>query len=131
MARKPFNINQLHPKARDVFGLLAHRLEEGWKDGHTVSWFRPFEGYRSPEDQIALVAKNTSKAGPWQSGHNYGLCVDFVAFDPETNRWSWDPNEDWEYLQRAAMGAGLISRLKWDRPHVEHPIWLQIERHLI
>lgn len=131
MARKPYDLNKLHPKARDHFALLTHRLEQGWKDGHTVSWFRPFEGYRSPEDQIALVAAKTSKAGPWQSAHNYGLAVDFVPFDPETNRWSWSDKEDWNYLRRAAVGAGLLNQIEWDRPHVEHPIWVAVKRHLI
>lgn len=129
--RKPYDANKMHPKAREVFGLLTHRLEQGFTGGFTTSWFRPFEGYRAPEDQTALVRRGVSKAGPWQSAHNYGLAVDFVAWDADKQAWSWAEEEDWKFLKEAAIGCGLVHPISWDRPHVEHPIWRAISRQLV
>ena len=128
--RLAYKIDMLHPLARQSFQLLELRLEEGFRDGHTRSWFRPFEGYRTPQRQLHLlnVAK-TTQAGPWQSAHNYGLAVDFVPFNPDTGKWSWADDEDWNYLDAQVRNRPQLARaIRWDRPHVHHHIWTLIER---
>ena len=127
---RAFNANELHPAARDIFATMTHRLEEGWKNGHTLTWFKPFEGYRSPERQDALFKEGTTRAKRFQSGHQYGLCVDFVPWLPDDQQWSWDLTHDWKYLREVANGLGLLTPLKWDLPHVEHPIWFQVRKAL-
>lgn len=131
--REKFNLAKLHPKARQPFELLALRLEDGFKAGHTKTWFRPFEGYRSPERQLQLLnIDKTTKAGPWQSAHNYGLAVDFVPWDPADQKWHWRENADWAFLDRSVQNRPQLSRpISWDRPHVEHHIWTMIRSHVI
>lgn len=128
--RQAFDYDKLHPKARDAFRLLTERLAEGHETGHTHTLFRPFEGYRSPEDQIGLVKRGVSKAGPWQSAHNYGLAVDYVPWT--LSGWDWDdPTHDWKYLDDVVLTRGLLRPIRWDRPHVEHPVWRSVSRQLV
>lgn len=129
-SRLVFNLAHLHPAARQPFQLLELRLEDGFRAGHTKTWFRPFEGYRTPLRQEHLLnVEKTTKAGAWQSAHNYGLAVDFVPWDPETQKWSWDQAHDWDYLDSQVRNRPVLSRpIQWDRPHVEHQIWTMIKR---
>lgn len=126
--RLPFSYELLHPKARDSFKLLTHRLEQGYRGGSTPTLFKPFEGYRDPQQQLVHLKNGTSKAGPWQSAHNYGLAVDYVPLsDPMSiSSWSWGAGHDWDFLREAATNCGLFNTITWDRPHVQHPIWLAI-----
>lgn len=129
-SREPFENKSLHPKAREVFALLTHRLEQGYRAGATKTLFKPFEGYRSPERQDYLfTVEKTTRARGWQSAHNYGLAVDFVAYNDGS--WSWEGSEDWDFLREAATNCGLMCTISWDRPHVEHPIWSSIKRQVV
>lgn len=134
MRQEPFSYDKLHPKARQDFQLLELKLGDGFRAGHIPLWLRPFEGYRSPERQLYLLnTTKTTKAGPWQSSHNYGLAVDFVPWDPEKKEFWW-PNADhraWAMLRNEANNRGLWNEISWDRPHVEHPIWRAVRGHLI
>ena len=134
----------IHPKAKVAFQRLEEELLRGVLAGETTVWFRPFEGYREPAKQLAVYNAGTSKALPFQSPHQYGLAIDFVPFivkgglnrDMNFDRappgkWSWDDQHPWNYLDRAADRCGLLRPIKWDRPHVEHPIWERVKFHLI
>lgn len=128
--RRPFNINELHPKCRDVFGLLTARLAEGYEVGGIRTLFRPFEGYRTPQRQAHLLrVEKTTKADAWQSAHNYGLAVDYVGW--VDGKWSWHDDLDWDGLDTMVAQCGLLRPIRWDRPHVEHPIWRSISRQLV
>lgn len=114
--------------------MLTHRLEQGYKSGTTPTLFKPFEGFRTPERQDFLyTVEKSTKAKGWQSAHNYGLAVDFVALSDAKNMssWSWDGHHDWDFLREAATNCGLLCTISWDRPHVEHPIWLAIKRQVV
>lgn len=138
MERLPFSYDALHPKARQHFQMMEIRLAEAFEAGATKTLFKPFEGYRPPERQLVLLTRKTTKAGPWQSAHNYGLAVDFVAKSSRletgavhNHGWSWADHHDWDCVREVATNLGLQNTLKWDRPHVEHPIWIAVRSHLI
>lgn len=88
---------------------------------------QPFETYRTPERQRQMIADRTSKAGMWESAHQYGLAVDFV---PRINGvWTWDVTLDvWDELNRLAKKHGLQNDIAWDRAHVEHPMFYKLRR---
>lgn len=126
--RIPFAVEHLHPEmVGPIRRLIATMLT---KDigGYVLS---PFEGYRSPVRQYHLLTrtKNT-KAGPWQSAHQYGLAVDFAGLRIEQDglivpgSWAWDqvPKHLWETLKREAIREGLDVPIAWDRGHVIHPL---------
>lgn len=127
--RLAFNPAHLHPKARPLFDVITMRLIEGHNGGHTKTLFRPFEGLRTNERQAFLMTQGTTKAGPWRSAHNYGLAVDYVPW--VDGKWSWDDGHDWRFLHDVAVNFGGIRLIAWDKPHVEHPIWHAVRRHLI
>lgn len=129
-SREQFSYEALHPKARESFRLLSARLEQGYRAGSTNTLFRPFEGFRSNERQDYLyTVEKTTKARAWRSAHNYGLAVDYVAY--KDGVWSWEGPIDWLFLKQAAVGAGLLVPISWDKPHVEHPIWQQVKGSLL
>lgn len=126
------DFEKLHPKVRRDFQIMAIRLTEGYQNGVVAYHFKPFEGFRSPEKQTELVLLKRSKAGPWQSAHNYGLAVDFVPWDEKGGFfWPDAKHPAWDYMRDLARNRGLINQIDWDRPHVEHPIWWAVKRHLI
>lgn len=128
--REQFNPERLHPKARQNFMALAAVLEDQHRTGQIKTLFKPFEGYRSPERQNYLFhVEKTTKARAFQSAHNYGLAVDFVAW--EDGRWSWAEHHDWAALAFCARQRGLWAPISWDRPHVEHPICTAIKSNLV
>ena len=111
----------LHPRFIEPFMLLEYDLASTWRGGDTATWFRPFETYRHPMRQLEVLRNKTSRAGPYESPHQFGLAVDFVPWD--NGRWSWDLKHDWEHLRRLARVRGLRCEIDWDRAHVEAPLW--------
>jgi peptidoglycan L-alanyl-D-glutamate endopeptidase CwlK len=106
------------PCARASFLALEAKLE-----GDTP--FLLFEGYRSPEDQSIVLARGTSKAGPMESAHQFGLAADFVPFID--GNWRWDVEAGlWTRLTVLASECGLLAPLAWDRAHIEHPAWKRV-----
>lgn len=144
MTLKTFNLADLHPEARAQFLDLTALLVEAWTDGETEYLLRPFEGFRDSARQAEMVRNGTSKAGPFQSAHWFGLAVDFVpdgntkkgyGFSGHTEkapRWYWPPasHKDWKVLGEAAASVGLIQPISWDKPHVQHPLFAQMKRAL-
>lgn len=113
----------LHPKMSAIVLRLAKALRTDYETGVTKTFFDIFETYRSPERQLYLLSKGTTKAGAWQSAHNFGLAVDFV---PHTNGiWTWDVERvEWDYMINKAKTFGLLAgTISWDLPHIEHPKW--------
>lgn len=71
--------------ARQVVKRMA---QKGWP-------CRVYEHWRTPERQAEMIAKGVSKAGPWQSAHQYGLAVDIIHSSK-----AWDvPERFWEDLE--------------------------------
>jgi len=134
----------LHPKFRFAVENLAKDLIRSYETGRTKTRFEVFETFRHPFRQADLLAKGTTKAGMWESAHQYGLAVDFVpVIDAEMAAilsekkgervwpgWNWDSEHDWDYLSNRAKTFGLVTPLSWDRPHVQHPLWPQLQREL-
>lgn len=136
MRRIDFDIDQLHPEVRTQFADLTLLLLEAWRKKETEYLLVPFEGYRSSERQAALLKEGTTKAGPFKGPHWYGLAVDFVP-DRRSNvadrtqplrhypAWYWPAADhpDWRVLGEAAASVGLKRHIKWDKPHVESPLF--------
>jgi hypothetical protein len=114
------SLSWLHPKARKQFDLLAMDVMPG---------FRIFEGFRDPGRQQALMMdpRGVTKAGAWRSAHQYGLACDFVPWIG--GRWAWPLAEAsiWDELKAAAELHGLEAPLKWDRAHIQHPLWNELK----
>lgn len=111
-----------HPKAFDNFRQLTLMLESTHRNKMARTLFKPFETYRHPYRQIDLAEdpRGVTKATAFSSAHQFGLAVDYVAWD---GGWSWDAKHDWDYLEHCAVLCGLRVPMKWDRAHVEHPAW--------
>ena len=116
----------LHPVGLQAFKNLTVRLENAWRDEKTRTYFRPFEGHRSPAKQLELGMKRppVTLAGPWQSAHQYGLAVDFVAWNGQA--WNWDEDQDWAFLKTTAEECGLLRPIDWDKAHIEHPLFAEM-----
>lgn len=89
----------LHPLMRDRVVNLQAALE------HVGLGFRLYECLRGRERQGGGKAGGKSKAGMWQSFHQYGLAADFVWC--EAGRWSWSAKHPWRDLGRLAKAEGL------------------------
>lgn len=117
------NINDLHPKMRiAVLKLETVLLKAGILWTARNEGFKFFEGYRSPERQAELRRDHpkVTKAGPWQSAHQYGMAADYVWWNPETG-WSWEDNLPWDFLDIAVAEVPELRRpIQWDRPHIQH-----------
>ena len=115
---------------------MTENLALAYQANKTEFLLEPFEGLRSPDRQLHLLSKGTTKVGPWKSAHQYGLAVDYVPrrivrFNDSgaaLREWYWPPVEhnDWQVLAELAASHGLRTPISWDRPHVEHPFWTQI-----
>lgn len=116
-------IRDLHPVARPLFERLADNLEKAWSDEKTHSLFRPFQGLRTPIQQLELLNRRppVTHVGPWNSAHQYGLAVDFVPWKGDA--WSWSEDHDYQFLRLAAEAVGLRRPMEWDKCHIEHPCW--------
>lgn len=110
-------LESLHPIARPYFEALSDDL------GAAGLPFRPYEGHRSPQQQLEALASKASKVGPWRSVHQYGFACDFVPYIGDT--WVWWAAEDprWDELARRGAGLGIIAPIKWDRPHLVIAGW--------
>lgn len=129
----------LHPVFRPIVDTLMQELRRGHETRATQTRFELFETFRRPERQRDLITKGVSKAGAFQSAHQFGLAVDIVPYiDPDTAAeiskatgerhwpgWSWWTGHDWDYLSDTANRLGLRT-ISWDRPHVEYPHWRSI-----
>lgn len=91
-----------------------------------------FEGARAPARQVDLYAKGrgegapghfVTKARPWESGHQYGMAVDYVFLI--NGQWTWnEPSVGmWAQYTQLADAEGLRS-LSFEKPHVELPLHL-------
>lgn len=121
-----FEWSELYPTVRPAFRALADDLFQAHRLGIVKSLFLPFQGYRSPVDQEHAFKRGVSKAHAFDSAHQFGLAVDFVAWDHES--WSWAPYQDWNGLRRCAAGRNLINDIEWDRAHVEHPLFRKLKQ---
>ena len=123
----------LHPRAQASFRALEKRLQDAFVNGDTKTWFRLFEGYRSPQRQNLLAngTKPVTKAQPWASAHQFGLAADFVPWDPDRpGHWHWSDDADWPLLKREANRLGLVNNISWDKVHVEHPLFQYVRDQL-
>lgn len=130
----------LHPKFRRAFEGLAQDLIHCYETGRTKTRFEIFETFRDPMRQSDMLGKKTTKAGPFQSAHQFGLACDFVpVISPDEaielgNRigervlpgWSWAASHDYAFLKARAPLFGLAMPIAWDPCHVEHPSWREI-----
>lgn len=127
----PTVLRDLHPLGSGAFRGLKDHLEQGYRNEKTRSYFRPFEGLRTPAKQLELqnVRPPVTQAGPWQSAHQHGLAVDFVPWS-EAGGWDWSDKHDWKYLKASAQLFGLDVPIDWDKAHVEHPCWPDLRKWL-
>jgi peptidoglycan L-alanyl-D-glutamate endopeptidase CwlK len=89
-----------------------------------------YEGYRTPERQAELYAqgrtkpgKEVTKAGPWQSMHQYKLAIDFVPLKPHAKAdgmfdADWDNTKAYAKAHALAVKRGL-RKISWETPHLE------------
>ena len=119
------DLDHLHPAmARRVRGLIARLEAEGVP-------MRVFETYRDPDRQAHLELEGSaSKAGAFQSAHQYGLAADFAMFHPHGahGEWSWPPADApiWDRLHACAYDAGLTAPISWDPGHISWPDWRKL-----
>lgn len=132
-----FHLENLHPIMRAPTSRLWTETEVFWFNvAGQRARFEPFEGFRSAERQDHLLkVSKTTKVGPWRSAHQYGLAVDFAVRIHEVTdagnsklTWAWPDYAPWDELKRRAVICGLDIPIKWDRGHVEHPQWKEIQK---
>lgn len=138
--RIEFSLADLNSKVRTNFERLTAITEGMWFDieGEPCR-FEPFEGMRSKERQeYLLTVVKTTKAGPGQSAHNYGLAVDFAVRVYTRNdagklimdgprSWTWSQAAPWTKLKQAARLCGLDIPIKWDLGHVQPVDWKSLK----
>lgn len=131
MRQMDFMSTDLHPAGAAQFRSLINRMRPRvFHDGGKKFSLYPFEGFRLPQRQVHLLTvTKTTKAGPWESAHQYGLAVDFAGIRIGQNGlvksgdWFW-PNAEhvcWGELKSAARALKLDIPIAWDNGHVEHP----------
>lgn len=127
------DINDLHPKMRVAVLKLENVLvDRGIMATARNEGFKFFEGYRSPERQAQLRREHpkVTKAGAWQSAHQYGVAADYVWWHPE-NGWSWEDGNPWSFLDLAVAEVPELMRpISWDRPHIVHRCWHLMQANL-
>lgn len=124
---------ELHPAFQSAAeGLYKHliRLHE---TGSLKFRFEIFETFRLPSRQKDLLAKGVSKAGPFDSAHQFGCAIDFVPFLSQAEAaalgvrpgWYWPEitDEAWQILKQTAALYGLERPFSWDGPHIQLPGW--------
>lgn len=117
----------LHPKMRIAARALAQDLIRCHETGRTKTLFKVFETYRGADRQLDVFKKGTSKARPFQSAHQFGLAVDFVAWNLDANvgpiGWNWNAANEYRFLAARAQTFGLTAPIDWDPGHIQHPLW--------
>lgn len=127
----------LSPKFGRACRALDDYLVRAYQTGETKTLFKVFETYRDPLRQNDLLTKKVTKAGAFQSAHQFGLACDFVPhLSPEEAAllserkgervlpgWNWDASHDYRFLATAAERFELTVPISWDPCHVEHPNW--------
>lgn len=94
-----------HPDLIDFYKAFQKHLRQ-----HGIPMI-PTEFFRTPERQAELRAEGRSKAGPWQSPHQYGCALDLVG---ATRFWNLTRKE-WEVIgtigKEVARKRGL--KMEW------------------
>ena len=90
-----------------------------------------FEFYRHPDKQVEYLQKGTSKAGPFESAHQFFEAGDLI--DPKL---FWNVSDDyWEAISDAVeiveekFSVKLVHGWRdwgWDGPHIELPDWRDV-----
>lgn len=123
----------LHPHFAAKLNLLAVTMEDIIlldPSGREYR-FELFETVRSPERQDHVLRKGASKAGAWQSAHQYGLAADFAGRFMSNQKWTWADHLDWKRLKIEAKRLGLDIPIAWDRGHVESLTWAKVRKYLL
>lgn len=130
--REAFSLDALHPEVRPAFErLIAMTRAHSFTLKGRKYRFEPFEGFRHPLRQHYLLTTTSStKSGPWESDHQYGLAVDFACFDIEEASFSWPDYAPWATLAGMARKAGLAIPISWDRGHVTPPWAGSVRRYI-
>ena len=78
------DVSKLHPAIRQKVIEIQETLQK------EKIPLKVYEAFRTPELQVEYAKRKPpiTWVGPWGSIHQYGLAVDFVAF--ENGNWSWD-----------------------------------------
>jgi len=133
LKREVFNIGAVHTNARVQFEQLisATATFKFTIPRFHRATFRAYEGFRHPMRQYYLLKETSStKAGPWESAHQYGLAVDFAVWaekpDGSGGFWGWPDDAPWGKLKDLARSFNLDVPIAWDRGHVEHPLFRKI-----
>jgi peptidoglycan L-alanyl-D-glutamate endopeptidase CwlK len=88
-----------------------------------------YETWRSPLRQALLYAKGraagdpgprVTKAGPWQSYHQFGLAADIVMYEKGAPTWPTAADIRWTKMRAIAIEEKLRT-LSFEMPHVELP----------
>ena len=136
------DLDSLNPKFARAVKRLDEYLIDCYETGRTKTRFKIFETYRSPDRQTSMIAQGVSKAGPWQSAHQFGLAVDFVpymsaddaiAFTKLTGHttvvgWNWHAANDYSFLAEAARKFDCAAPIKWDPCHIQHPKFEELRK---
>lgn len=127
------SLRDLHPIALPPFVRLQYRLQDAFDSGRIKQLFLPFETYRTPERQNELLrnGQGVTRAGAWQSAHQFGLAVDFVPFlmkSGSRNGWDWGHDNQWGDMRAMAKAEGLLTPYDWDLAHVVHPVWRKMQK---
>lgn len=115
-------------------GFLSDQIQkEMQRAGYPV---REFNLYRSPDEQAKMKARRVSKAGPFQSAHQYYAATDIIH-----ERWAWfaadeaPPGETfWDRLWDCAevvsekFGVQFSDRLSWDPAHIQLANWREMKQ---
>lgn len=91
--------------------------------------------YRAPEVQEKYRRTGTSKAGPFQSAHQYYAAADiiherwawFAAPDAPDGAGFWRALGDATHLVSEKFGVPFNKRLSWDLAHVELFNWREMK----
>lgn len=136
-------VELLNPKFGAVIVRLHAYLIDAYETGRTKTRFEIFETYRGPLRQADLITKRVTKAGPWQSAHQFGLAADLVPFLSEKDAdfladrsghsavvgWNWHSANDYRFLSTAAKKFELATPVEsWDPCHVEHPRFPELRK---
>lgn len=148
------DVKTLNPKFARKVETLHQTLTRSYQAGETEVRFQIFETFRHPFRQIQLIAEKTTKAGPWQSAHQYGLAADFVPYldpvkrteaevrlwmafrkkttiNPGEGGWYWPEATDpcWKVLRNKCAIIGVQNTITWDRPHVQDPRFDEMKKY--